>query len=112
MDDISVFSKSFEEHLPHLKIVFQVLLDNKLFLKLKKYTFARQQISYLGHVISDQGVSTDPEKTKAMLKWPIPQNFTELRGFLGLTGYYKKFVAHYGTLARQFTSMLHHKTFS
>jgi hypothetical protein len=112
MDDILVFSKSFEEHLPHLRIVFQVLLDNKLFLKLKKYTFARQQISYLGHVISDQGVSTNPEKTEAMLKWPIPQNFTELRGFLGLTGYYKKFVAHYGTLARQFTSLLHHKTFS
>jgi hypothetical protein len=66
MDDILVYSKSFEEHIDHLKIVFQTMLDNKLFIKFSKCTFAQQQISYLGHIISHLGVATDPSKTKAM----------------------------------------------
>jgi hypothetical protein len=101
MDDILAFSKSMAGHIDHLRITFQILLDNKLFLKFKKCTFAQQQITYLGHVISTQGVATDPEKTEAMIKWSVPQNFTELRGFLGLTGYYRKFVKHYGSTIDQ-----------
>jgi hypothetical protein len=93
-----VFSKTLDQHVKHLRMVFQTLLENKLFIKFSKCTFAQQKISYLGHIISNHGVSTDPEKTDAMLNWPIPQNFTELRGFLGLTGYYRKFVKHYVTV--------------
>jgi hypothetical protein len=92
-------------------MVFQTLLENKLFTNFRKCTFAQQKNSYLGHIISNQGVSTDPKKTDAMLNWLIPQNFIELRGFIGLTGYYRKFVKHYGILARPLTNILHHKSF-
>jgi hypothetical protein len=106
MDDILVYSKSMEEHLQPLKIVFQILLENKFFVKLSKCQFAATQLEYLGHIISDQGVATDKTKTEAMLHWPQPSNVTELRGFLGLTGYYRKFVKHYGVLAKPLTDLL------
>jgi hypothetical protein len=85
MDDILIFSKSLEDHLEHLNLVFQTLLEHKLYIKFSKCTFAQQQITCLAHIISKEGVSTDPAKTEAMLQWPMPQNFTELRGFLDLT---------------------------
>jgi hypothetical protein len=85
MDDILIFSKPLEKHMDHLRLVSQVLMQNKLFIKFSKCMFAQHQISYLGHIISKDGISTDHTKTEAMLKWSVPQSFTELRGFLGLT---------------------------
>jgi hypothetical protein len=111
MDDILIFSKTLQDHIDYLRTIFQILSDNQLYVKFNKYTFAQQQLSYLGHIISNQGVSTDPGKTAAMLNSHVPQNFTKLRGLLGLTGYYRKFVQHYGTLARPLTNLLHHKKF-
>jgi hypothetical protein len=67
MDDILIFSQTLEEHVKHLKLVFQTPSDHKLFIKFSKCTFAQQQLSYLGHVISQHGVATDPAKTEAML---------------------------------------------
>jgi hypothetical protein len=67
----------------HLRVAFQVLFDHKLFLKFSKYAFAQQQVEYLGHVISDKGVATDPNKTEVMLKWPRPHSLTEVRDFFG-----------------------------
>jgi hypothetical protein len=88
----SFIAKTLADHVLHLTQVFQVLKDHKLFVKFKKCAFAQRRIDYLGHIISDEWVATDPTKIEAMVQWPIPRNFTDLRGFLGLTDYYWKFV--------------------
>ena len=112
LDDILVFSTTWEEHLEHLRSVLQTLREHQLFVKLSKCSFAPTELQYLGHVISSEGVATDPEKTRAMEQWPQPTNATELRGFLGLTGYYRKFVQNYGTLAKPLTQLLTKKGFA
>jgi hypothetical protein len=88
LDDILIYSPSLAEHEKHVQKVFDVLRAHKLFLKPSKCSFAQHSLEYLGHIISKDGVSTDPAKTKAMLQWPRPASITEVRGFLGLTGYY------------------------
>jgi hypothetical protein len=111
MDDILVYSPSLETHVVHLQQVFQVLETHQLYAKRSKCAFALTQIEYLGHIISDKGVSTDPSKTESMRRWPTPKSHTELRGFLGLTGYYRKFVKGYGILAKPLTVLLQQKQF-
>jgi hypothetical protein len=111
LDDILVYSASWEQHLTHLRQVLLTLRQNQLFAKLSKCAFAQTSISYLGHIISEQGVATDPEKTAAMEKWPQSTNATELRGFLGLTGYYRKFVKNYALIAKPLTAFLTKKGF-
>jgi hypothetical protein len=111
MDDILIYSKTLEDHVQHLSQVFAVLRDHKLFIKFKKCAFAQQQIDYLGHIISVNGVSTNPSKISTMVDWPVPKTFTNLRGFLGLTRYYRKFVKNYGILAKPLASLLQNKQF-
>jgi hypothetical protein len=112
MNDILIYSRTLDDHVQHIRLVLQTLLQHKLFLKFKKCAFAQQNIEYLGHVISNDGVSTDPSKIDAMVNWHVPKSLTEVRGFLGLTGYYRKFVRNYGILAKPLTSLLKSKTFS
>nr|XP_020161515.1 uncharacterized protein LOC109746825 [Aegilops tauschii subsp. strangulata] len=105
-DDILVFSKTFEEHLEHVAQVLTILKEKEWKVKMSKCAFAQQEIAYLGHVISAQGVSTDPAKITVVQQYPTPTNVKEVRGFLGLSGYYRKFIKHYGIIAKPLTELL------
>jgi hypothetical protein len=105
-DDILIYSKSYEEHLVHIKLVLELLARDQWKVKLFKCSFAQRQVTYMGHVISQQGVSTDPSKIEAVVNWPVPANVKELRGFLGLAGYYRKFVKHFGIISKPLTELL------
>lgn len=111
LDDILIYSPSLESHIEHLTLVLDKLREHKLYMKQSKCSFAQTSLEYLGHIISREGVSTDPSKTEAILNWPVPQSVTELRGFLGLTGYYRKFVKNYGWIAKPLTQLLKNKQF-
>lgn len=105
-DDILIYSRSWEDHLAHLKIVLQILSTNSLFAKESKCRFGVLQVEYLGHVISEQGVSVDPAKIQAVIEWPTPTTAKGVRGFLGLAGYYRKFIRHFGSIAAPLTRLL------
>lgn len=106
MDDILVYSKTLEEHKRHLAEVFQILQANGLLLKQSKCSFAQTHLEYLGHIISGQGDATDPSKIQAVENWPTPTNTKQLRSFLGLSGYYRKFIRHYGLISKPLTDLL------
>ena len=99
LDDIVVFSRTFEEHIERLGNVFQALRQAGLTLKLSKCAFARREVKYLGHIVSAAGVRPDPTKIEAVLTYPVPSNVKELRQFLGLTNYYRRFVVDYSKIA-------------
>ena len=105
-DDILIYSPDKETHLKHLETVLQLLHIHQFYANLKKCSFGSIRIAYLCHIISAEGVSADPEKVEAMLSWPLPKSVTELRGFLGLTGYYRRFAKNYGQIARPLTDQL------
>jgi len=86
--------------------VFTILGQNQFLLKHSKCSFAKKSLEYLGHIISAEGVSTDPAKIQAVTTWPVPQDLKQLRGFLGLSGYYRKFIQHYGIINRPLTDLL------
>jgi hypothetical protein len=92
-DDILMLSRSWSEHLQHGKLIFQTLRENKLALKQAKCSFGVEKVAYLGHIISAAGVAMDPSKVEAVKAWPLPRTLQALRGFLGLAGYYRKFIA-------------------
>jgi hypothetical protein len=99
-DDILVYSRSWTDHLTHLQTVLQILSVNSLFAKMSKCQFGVLRVSYLGHIISEQGVAVDPAKIQAVVDWPPPTTAKGVRGFLGLAGYYRKFIRHFGGIAR------------
>ncbi|GAU27517.1 hypothetical protein TSUD_147110 [Trifolium subterraneum] len=105
-DDILIYSSSLEDHVLHLDKVFQILREHKLFLRKEKCCFATSRVEYLGHVITKEGVSTDPNKIQVVSSWPLPSSVKQLRGFLGLAGYYRRFVKDFGKIAKPLNDML------
>jgi hypothetical protein len=99
-DDILIYSQSYKEHHAHLQTIFELLRTHQLVAKESKCVFCDDRVEYVGHIITKAGVTTDPEKLQGISNWPLPQNIKQLRGFLGLTGYYRKFVKGYGIICR------------
>ncbi|KAL4558785.1 hypothetical protein LXL04_036987 [Taraxacum kok-saghyz] len=105
-DDILIYSSSQEKHIGHLIIALKLLQEHCLYLNFKKCEFGQTRLSYLGHEVSSEGVSAEGNKIRAMTEWPTPRNLKGLRGFLGLTGYYRKFVQGYAKIASPLTDQL------
>eukprot|EP00253_Pinus_taeda_P027550 PITA_27550 len=110
-DDILIYSLTWEKHLQHVDLLLQLLQNHRLFVKLSKCSFGMEEVKYLGHIVGHEGVRVDPKKIQAMQDWPQPKTLNSLRGFLGLTGYYRKFVHNYGRIARPLTNLLKKKSF-
>jgi hypothetical protein len=92
INDILIFSKNEEDHNEHLRVVLQKLKENQLYAKLSKCEFWLKEVSFLGHIISEGGISMDPSKVKDVLSWKTPQNVSDIRSFLGLAGYHRRFI--------------------
>jgi hypothetical protein len=101
IDDILIYSKSREEHEEHLKLVLQVLREHKLYANISKCDFFQKKVHYLGHVISEKGVVVDPDKIKSIMDFPTPKDVTDIRSFMGLAGYYMRFIKGFPRLVTQ-----------
>ena len=106
LDDILIFSKTFEEHVQRLESVFSRLAEHNLKLKPSKCEFFKTSVSYLGHIVSEEGVGTDPEKVSAVKSWPAPTNVKELRQYLGFVGYYRRFIKDFSKLVQPLNNLL------
>ena len=100
IDDLIVHSRTFEEHLGHLKQVFDKLSAAGLKMSPKKCDFSRREVVFLGHIVSERGVETDPSKTAAVAEWPKPTRLKEVQAFLGLCGYYRRFIRGFSAIAQ------------
>ncbi|WVZ70972.1 hypothetical protein U9M48_019599 [Paspalum notatum var. saurae] len=105
IDDILIYSKSEEEHKEHLRIVLNRLREHKLYAKFSKCAFWLKEVSFLGHILSEKGVAVDPSKEKDVLNWKQPETVTEIRSFLGLVGYYHRFIKDFSKTAKPMTSL-------
>jgi hypothetical protein len=106
MDDILIYSKTMDDHLVHLQQVLVILQESNFLLKRSKCLFGQQALEYLGHIVSKDGVATEPSKISVVSQWPTPVLAKQLRVFLGLTSYYKRFIRHYGLISKPLTQLL------
>jgi hypothetical protein len=110
--DILIYKKYWEEHVKHVDKVLQQLEEKNLYANPCKCAFGVQEVDYLDHIVSHEGVKLDPNKTKDTRKWPIPKTLKKLRGCLGLTDYYQKFVKKFGQIVAPLTKLFNKEAFS
>ena len=106
LDDIMIYSQTWEEHLQQIAKVLDRLREHKLYAKISKCEFGRLKTEFLGHIVSNHGIGVDPKKIEAVLAWPSPENIHDLRAFLGLANYYRRFVENYSKKTLPLTRML------
>jgi hypothetical protein len=106
IDDILIYSKSKAEHAKHLRIVLQRLRDHKLYAKFSKCEFWLDSVKFLGHTISKEGISVDPSKVQEVMDWKPPKSVHQIRNFLGLAGYYRRFIPDFSRIAKPMTELL------
>jgi hypothetical protein len=111
-DDILIYRKTWTNHLTHVDQVLLLLSQHQLFLKQSKCAFGASEVEYLGHLVGKDGIRVDPKKIEAMQDWPHPKTLKSLCGFLGLTGYYRKFVKNYGKIAAPLMALLKKNSFT
>ena len=105
IDDILVYSKNVDEHALHLQIVLQILRDRQLYAKFSKCELWLNEVIFLGHVVSGDGIFVDPRKMEAIVNWEQPKNISKIQRFLGLAGYYWRFVEHFSLIAAPLTRL-------
>lgn len=108
-DDILIYCRSKAEHLEHLRLTFKLLRNEQLYLNLKKCSFLDSQVTFLGFIVSTQGLRANPKKVKAIEEWPKPQMLKEVHSFLGLATFYRQFIKGFGfsILVAPITSCIH-----
>jgi hypothetical protein len=106
IDDILVFFRSEEEHEQHLRLVLQKLREHQLYAKFSKCAFWLKEVSFLGQIITDGGIAVDPSKVRDVLNWSPPKNVPEIRSFLGLAGYYRRFIEGFSKIVKPLTTLL------
>ncbi|WVZ89046.1 hypothetical protein U9M48_035505 [Paspalum notatum var. saurae] len=106
IDDILIYSKTEAEHEEHLRLVLQRLREHKLYAKFSKCEFWIDEIRFLGHVVSKGEIAVDPSKVSTVTNWKVPKIPKEVRGFLGLAGYYRRFIENFLRIAKHMTSLL------
>jgi len=109
-DDILIYSKTAEEHAEHLRIVLEKLRQNQLYAKFSKCEFWLEKVAFLGHVLTTEGVAVDPAKIEAVIEWQQPKNVTDIRSFLGLARYYRRFIKNFSKIAKPMTELLKNGT--
>jgi hypothetical protein len=106
IDDLIILSPSISSHLEHLEEVFSRLKEAGLKLKPSKCNLLKTEVAFLGHIVTQEGVKTDPTKVEAIRNWPVPKNLTEIRSFLGITSYYRRFIQGYAHIAQPLNQRL------
>jgi hypothetical protein len=106
IDDILIYSKNESDHEQHLRLVLQKLRDNQLYAKFSKCEFWIDKVPFLGHIISNGGIAVDPAKVKKIMEWRVPTTVTEIWSFLGLTGFYQRFIEGFSKILKPMTSLL------